>query len=117
MDKGYILVEGHGDEASVANLVQRLWSETSPSRGLVWASAVRWPSLHTRSGVHRGAAFARAKRAAALLIVRDENDACPKLRGPEMSSWLREEELPFPAAVVLLHPEFEVLFLPCLERM
>lgn len=25
--------------------------------------------------------------------------------------------LPFPAAIVLFHPEYEVLFLPCLDRM
>jgi hypothetical protein len=73
--------------------------------------------LHTRVGIQRGAAFARAKRVAALLIVRDEEDLCPRTRGPQMSSWLREESLPFPSAVVLMHPEFEVIFLPCLALM
>ena len=30
---------------------------------------------------------------------------------------MRDLRLPFPAAAVLLHPEYEVLFLPCLDRM
>jgi len=51
------------------------------------------------------------------LILRDEDDECPKERGPEMAGWLRSLGLPFPSTVVLLHPEYEVLFLPCLERM
>ena len=34
-----------------------------------------------------------------------------------MADWLRALRLPFPSAVVLLHPEYEVLFLPCLDRM
>lgn len=34
-----------------------------------------------------------------------------------MSEWLARLMLPFPAAVVLLHPEYEVLFLPSLHRM
>ena len=34
-----------------------------------------------------------------------------------MADWVRPLQLPFPSAVVLFHPEYEVLFLPCLERM
>ena len=34
-----------------------------------------------------------------------------------MADWLRSLGLPFPAAVVLLHPEYEVVFLPCLDRL
>jgi len=34
-----------------------------------------------------------------------------------MAKWVRNLQLPFPSAVVLFHPEYEVLFLPCLERM
>ena len=32
-----------------------------------------------------------------------------------MAAWLRRLGLPFPAAVVLLHPEYEVGFLPCID--
>lgn len=34
-----------------------------------------------------------------------------------MAAWLRNLSLSFPSAVVLLHPEYEVLFLPCLDLM
>src|SRR6185369_11348109 len=45
------------------------------------------------------------------------DDACPKHKAPSMAQWLRDLQLPFPSAVVLLNPEYEVLFLPCIERM
>ena len=65
-----------------------------------------------------GAEFVRAKPdVRALLILRDEDDSCPKHRGPEMAAWLRDLGLPFPSAVVLLHPEYEVVFLPCIDLM
>jgi len=34
-----------------------------------------------------------------------------------MARWLADLRLPFPAAIVLFHPEYEVLFLPCLGQM
>jgi hypothetical protein len=34
-----------------------------------------------------------------------------------MAQKLRQLDLPFPTAYVLLRPEYEVLFLPCLEYM
>jgi hypothetical protein len=116
LGKGYILVEGHGELGAVDNLISRL----SRERGFpwAWAPAIRWKNLHLRKGIEQGANFIRMKpEVEALLILRDEDDACPKERGPAMSQWLLELQLPFPASVVLLHPEYEVLFLPCLDRM
>ena len=52
-----------------------------------------------------------------LLILRDEDDACPRDLAPVMAQQLRQLNLPFPVAYVLLHPEYEVLFLPCLAQM
>ncbi len=75
-------------------------------------------NLHQRRGIEKGVGTIRAKGdAGALLILRDEDDACPRERGPEMSSWARDLAPPFAVAVVLLHREYEVLFLPCLDRM
>ena len=116
MGKGYILVEGHGEVGAVDNLVSRLSADVGVIQP--WAPAIRWKNLHLQRGIEKGASFIRTKRdAGALLILRDEDDACPKERGPLMAEWLRELRLPFPSAVVLLHPEYEVLFLPCLEGM
>lgn len=116
MGKGYILVEGHGEVGAVDNLVARLSRDLGSP--LTWAPASRWPKLHLRGGLERGAEIVRAKPdAGALLILRDEDDACPAQQGPILAAWLKALCLPFPAAVVLLHPEYEVLFLPCISRM
>ena len=116
MGKACVLVEGQGDVLTVGNLLARLSADRGAT--LPWSIPVRWPNLHLERGVRTGAEFVRAKtNVRALLILRDEDDACPKYRGPEMANWLRRLDLPFPAAVVLLHPEYEVLFLPCLDLM
>lgn len=116
MGKGYVLVEGHGELGAVDNLISRLSADLGLPRA--WAPAIRWKNLHLQRGCEKGAGFIRTKRDAdALLILRDEDDACPKERAPIMAQWLRELQLPFPSALVLLRPEYEVMFLPCLDRM
>lgn len=116
MARGYVLVEGHGEVGAVGNLLSRLTRDLGIE--MSWAPPIRWKNLHLASGVEKGAAYIRSKGdAEALLILRDEDDLCPAQRGPEFAGWLRRLDLPFPAAAVLLHPEYEVLFLPCLERM
>lgn len=116
MGKGYILVEGHGELGAVDNLVSRLSADLRLSS--TWAPAVRWKNLHQQAGFEKGANFIRSKQEVdALLVLRDEDDACPASVGPLMASWLNDLQLPFPSAAVLFHPEYEVLFLPCLARM
>ncbi len=116
MGKGYILVEGHGERGAVDNLILRLAKDLGFPR--VWAPAIRWKNLHQQRGIEQGANFIRTKPdAEALLIVRDEDDLCPAKLAPTLAGWLANLRLPFPASVVLLHPEYEVLFLPCLDRM
>lgn len=71
-----------------------------------------------RGGVRAGAELVRSRSdAGGLLILRDEDDGCPKHIAPTVAERLRSLRLPFPTAYVLLHPEYEVLFLPCLDRM
>jgi Domain of unknown function (DUF4276) len=116
LGRAYILVEGHGELGAADNLITRLSTELGIRRA--WAPAIRWKNLHQRSGFEKGANFIRTKRdVEALLILRDEDDHCPAERAPIMAGWLRELRLPFPSGVVLLHPEYEVLFLPCLDLM
>ena len=117
--KGYILVEGHGEVQAAHNLIVRLTAEqgfyrpwTTPRR---WLNLHQWESKHSR-GVKAGAEVMRPKSdIGALLILRDEDDLCPKDLAPMMASRLESLMLPFPVAYVLLHPEYEVLFLPCLD--
>lgn len=119
--KGYILVEGHGEVEAVQNLISRLSCDI---RGFhPWSVPRRWTNLHQwespgRGGVLKGAEFIRTKRdAGALLILKDEDDDCPKATAPAVAARLKELILPFPVAYVLLHPEYEVLFLPCIDQM
>ncbi len=120
-DRGYIIVEGHGEVQATQNLITRL--SHANDFYFPWATPRRWPNLHQwearySGGVQSGAEFIRAKPdAGMLLILRDEDDACPKDLAPIMAQQLRQLNLPFPVAYVLLHPEYEVLFLPCLPQM
>jgi len=114
--KGYVLVEGHGETLAASNLIARLSAELDVF--VPWSSPLRWKNLHLPRGVLRGAEFVRSKGdAGALLILRDEDDACPRDLAPQQARLLADLALPFPVAYVLLHPEYEVLFLPCLDRM
>jgi hypothetical protein len=119
--KGYLLVEGHGELEAAENLVSRVSKEIGLH--LPWNKPLRWPNLHQwqgqkSGGITAGCELIRSKvDAAALLILRDEDDGCPKELAPEIARQLRTLNLPFPAAYVLLHPEYEVLFLPCLSQM
>jgi hypothetical protein len=116
LGKGYVLVEGHGELGAVDNLISRVSADLRIS--MPWSPAKRWLNLHQETGVRRGASRIRTEPDAdALLILRDEDDHCPAERAPVMARWLADLQLPFPAAIVLLHPEYEVLFLPCLAEM
>lgn len=119
--RAYILVEGQGEVEAAQNILVRITQALG--RTIPWTKPRRWVNLHqwqaqARGGVEAGAEFVRGKPdAAALLILRDEDDDCPKEAAPGMAEKLRGLSLPFPTAYVLLRPEYEVLFLPCLETM
>ena len=117
MARAYLVVEGHGDGQAALNLVTRL-AEDLRLAGLHWAEPIRGRNLHQERGVQKAGELVRRKGdAAALLLLRDEDDGCPKDLAPVAAAWLRELSLPFPSAVVLAHREFESFFLPCLSRM
>lgn len=109
-------MEGHGEVNAAHNLVSRISQELGLS--IVWAPPMRWINIHQERGLQKGIEFIRSKRdAGVLLFLRDEDDACPKDKGPGMAQVIASLAPPCPTAVVLLHPEYEVLFLPCLKRM
>lgn len=118
MSRGVLVVEGHGETRAALNLVTRLWSDLGLSPQPWDDPPVRGLALHTRQGLERAAELVRRKvDVSGLLILRDEDDACPRNTGPLASGWIASLHLPFPAALVLLHREYESLFLPCLHRM
>ncbi len=113
----YVLVEGHGETDAVVNLLTRLANEVAPAL-LPIAIPIRVPRITSDENVARHAQLVRAKRdARALLVLRDDEDGCPKEDAPVLGRRLRELALPFPSAGVLAYREYESLFLPCIERM
>lgn len=117
MGVGYLVVEGHGERAAAQNLVVRLWMDLDLP-AIHWAEPIRMRSLHRQQDLDRVCNLIRSKTdPAALLILRDEDDACPKETAPQFAEVLRRSGLPFPSAMVLLHREYEVLFLPCAALM
>jgi hypothetical protein len=117
MRKGYLVVEGHGEVDAAKNLVTRLWSDLELPHA-VWGAPQRGKALNTRSGVLRACEILRSERDCGFaLLLRDEDDGCPATAGPETAAWVAAASLPFPAAVVLAHREFEAWFLPCIHLM
>ncbi len=112
---GWLIVEGHGEVEAAGNLIGRLWGDLGAP--YPWGRPRRWPGVHRPAHLSRAAENARADKAQGLLILQDLDDGCPAAAGPDMAAQLAALALPFPAAVVLLHPEFEVLFLPCLPKL
>jgi hypothetical protein len=120
MSRGYLVVEGHGEIRAALNLVTRLWRDLGLDPQFHWSDPpIRGQALQTREGVLRACHLVRTKRDAAALLLRDADDDidCPKTCDPQTAQWIRDEQLPFPAASVLFRREFETLFLPCLGRM
>ncbi len=117
MAKGFMVVEGHGDGQAALNLVARLWRDLKLGP-FHWAEPLRGKNLHQERGIQKVCGLVRSKsETGALLILRDEDDGCPKDLAPLAARWVGEQRLPFPAAVVLAHREFEAFFLPCISRM
>lgn len=116
MGKAYLIVEGQGEVSAAGNLIQRLSLDLGLS--FQWVTPQRGKQLNKSSGI---VAFCERLRARPdcthALFLRDEDDGCPAKTGPETAGWLRDAQLPFPAAVVLAHREYEAWFLPCVHLM
>ncbi|MEI7732202.1 MAG: hypothetical protein WCO56_21685 [Verrucomicrobiota bacterium] len=117
MGLGYLVVEGHGEIEAAVNLVVRLWQDLQLPP-LAWAKPIRGKNLHQERGIQKACELVRSKSdVTALLILRDEDDGCPKDLAPLTAAWVGNLRLPFPSAVVLAHREFEAFFLPCLASI
>lgn len=116
MRRVHAVVEGHGEVNAAGNLLSRVSQRLElPMR---WAQPRRG-KLHggIDALLKTAKAYRHEPRCDALLLLRDEDDDCPRQQGPIAAARLRELALPFPVAFVMLHREYEVLFLPCLGRM
>jgi hypothetical protein len=117
LGRGYTIVEGHGEQEAVLNLLTRLWADLGLGH-LSWAEPIRATNLHKEELLRKYCGLVRSKPDAELLLVlRDDEDGCPKTDGPQLASMLQRFALPFPTAVVLAYREYESLFLPCIASM
>ncbi len=117
MGRGYLIVEGHGEVEAAMNLVHRLWTDLGLNP-INWAQPCRGKHLHQEKGIEKACGLVRSKGdCEVLLILRDEDDACPKDTAPKAGEWLRKQNLYFPSALVLAHREYEAFFLPCIKLM
>ncbi len=115
--RSYVVVEGQGEVTAVPNLLTRLWLDLGLPQ-MYWARPIRAKDLYTQAGFERTCEHVRGKKdAAALLVLRDDDDGCPKRTGPELAGWAQNLGLPFPTAVVLSFREYESIFLASLETI
>lgn len=114
--RGIVVIEGHGEVDAVVNLLTRLATDLGIPP-IHWDRPIRKAVTSARVA-GEVADLVRARHGVdAMLVLRDEDDGCPKVSGPQLAGWLADAELPFPAAATLFHREYEVIFLPCIERM
>ena len=114
----YILVEGHGEVKAVSNLINRLWQDLELPYIPVYDPPIRWPKIHSDEGILKGIELIKNKgNATGLLIIRDDEDNCPKILAPLKADYIRTLNVPFPVSYHLMYREYEVLFLPCISHM
>jgi hypothetical protein len=113
---GYVVVEGHGEVQAVPRLLFRLVADLGLPT-IYWRPPMRRPITSERVAADICAIVRTKRNVDCLLVLRDEDDGCPATAGPELSKWLANQQLPFPAAATLLHREYEALFLPCIDVM
>lgn len=111
----YVVVEGDGDRAAVPNLLARFVAEL----GLyaTWKPPLKINVLRPADAARAGDLTRSRADIDGLLVLRDDEDGCPKADGPEIAQWFKGLQLPFPTACVLFFREYETIFLPHLSDM
>lgn len=112
MGRGYLVVEGHGDGQAALNLVVRLWDDLGLP-ALHWVEPIRGKNLHQERSVQKACPLVRTKTDVnGLLLLRDEDDACPKefLRSLSLPQFPPGSEVaPWPWAMTPRRPRQEIM--------
>jgi hypothetical protein len=113
------IVEGQGDEAAVPLLLRRLRDEAQ-----AWGLEVGRPHRRRRTLLVKKDSLQSAVRVAALrencaaiLVLFDADDDCPKELAPTLEEWAREAAGGKPCAVVMANREYEAWFLASIEAL
>lgn len=113
------IVEGPGEVAAVPLLLRRLMDEAQ-----AWELEVGRPHRRQRTQLVKKDSLQRAVRVAALqdncaaiLVLFDADDDCPKELAPTLEVWAREAAGGKPCAVVMANREYEAWFLASIEAL
>lgn len=113
------IVEGQGDEAAVPVLLRRLRDAAS-----AWGLQIGRPHRRRRTQLVRKDDLQAAVRVAALqpgcaaiLILFDADDDCPKELAPVLEGWATEVSGGRACAVVMANREYEAWFLASVESL
>lgn len=113
------IVEGQGEESAVPLLLRRLRDEAE-----LWNLEVGRPIRQRRTQLVKKATLQAAVRiaavredCAAILVLFDADDDCPKECAPTLEAWAREAAGAKPSAVVIANREYESWFLACMEAL
>ncbi|MEO8379982.1 MAG: DUF4276 family protein [Acidobacteriota bacterium] len=113
------IVEGQGDEAAVTLLLRRLRDAAS-----AWELEIGRPHRRRRTQLVRKDDLQAAVRVAALqprcaaiLILFDADDDCPKELAPTLERWAVEASGGRPCSVVMANREYEAWFLASIETL
>jgi hypothetical protein len=113
------IVEGQGDVAAVPLLLRRLRDEAR-----AWGLEVGRPHRRRRTQLVKKDSLQSAIRVAALrdncaaiLVLFDADDDCPKELAPTLEEWAREASGGKPCAVVMANREYEAWFLASIEAL
>lgn len=113
------IVEGQGEETAVPLLLRRLRDEAK-----LWNLEVGRPIRQRRTQLVKKATLQAAVRiaavredCAAILVLFDADDDCPKECAPTLETWAHEASGEKPCAVVIANREYESWFLACMEAL
>ncbi|MHB1307787.1 MAG: DUF4276 family protein [Limisphaerales bacterium] len=117
--KLYPIVEGHGEVAAVQVLLRRLLAEADCHHVGVGRAIRRTQSqLRSQAGIQAGVRLALLQPGcAAILILLDGEDDCPKELASQIRAWAKEAAAGAPCDVVVAYREYESWFLAALESL
>jgi len=115
----YPIVEGHGEQEAVPVLLRRLRDEAKAFGVDVGKPIRRRPSVMMRKDDFQNAVrLARIQPdCAAVLVLLDCEDGCPKRLVGQLASWAAEAARDAPSAVVLAFREYETWLLSSVESL
>lgn len=117
--KVYPIVEGHGEVEAAPVLLRRLLAEANCRTVGVGRPIRRTQSqLRSKEGIHAGVRLALLQpECAAVVILFDGEDDCPKELAAQVRAWAREAAAGKPCDVVIAYREYETWFLAALESL